>query len=120
MKPAKVLVVDDDIQVRDFLRDVLEGVLCTVECAGALGEGTAKASAMDFDLVFLDVGLPDGSGLEAIETFRKSLGHPEVVIMTGKGDPSGAALALRHGSWNYLSKPFSVDDVRLAVAQVME
>ncbi|ROR01690.1 sigma-54-dependent transcriptional regulator [Desulfosoma caldarium] len=120
MQQPKVLVVDDDPWVRDTLKDILEGVSCVVECAGGLGEGKTRAAAMAFDIVFLDVVLPDGSGLEAIEAFRSSLGRPEVLIMTGKASADGAALALRHGAWNYLSKPLNIDDVQLAVAQVVE
>lgn len=117
---ARILVVDDDPAVRDFLADVLQTGSSRVLVAPTLTDGLRAAASASFDVIFLDVYLPDGSGLEAVGSFRRSPGHPEVVIMTGQGDPYGAALALRHGAWDYLCKPLGADDVRLAVMRAKD
>jgi len=116
---ARILVVDDDPAVRDFLVTLLQSH-GRVRAAAGLREALRLAAAEAHDIIFLDVCLPDGVGLEALGAFRRMPGHPEVVIMTGHGDPSGAAAALRHGAWDYLCKPLGVDDVRLAVTRAME
>ncbi len=117
---ARILVVDDDPVVRDFLSDVLQTDSGAVSVASSLTDGLRAAASTPFDVIFLDVHLPDGSGLEAVGSFRRSPGRPEVLIMTGQGDPRGAALALRHGAWDYLCKPLGADDVRLAVMRAMD
>ncbi|MGQ9751029.1 sigma-54-dependent transcriptional regulator, partial [Desulfosoma sp.] len=116
----QVLVIEDDPQVADFLAEVLSGPRCRVTCARTLAEGLALVSAQPCDLVFLDVWLPDGVGLDAVRHIRHSGTRPEVVIMTGRGDPSGAALALELGAWDYVYKPLSVDEMRLIAARVMD
>ncbi len=117
---GRILVVDDDPHVREFLLEVLRAHAAFLSSATTLHEGLQTASFDAFDVVFLDVVLPDGSGLEAVKTFRRGPGHPEVIIMTGQGDPSGAALALRHGAWDYLCKPLSAQEVRLAATRSMD
>lgn len=118
MEP-RILVVDDDLQVRDFLADVLEAWSGVVHRASTLREGLSAVSSQHLDIVFLDVLLPDGSGLDGVQSFRRSPGRPEVVLMTGQGDTYGAALALEHGAWDYLCKPLSVHDVRLILNHIM-
>lgn len=119
MIKAAVLLVDDDPAVRATLAEMLRPTGWRIEEAASLGEGLAAASREPFDLVFLDVWLPDGCGLDAIARFRESPGRPEVLIMTGVADPSGAAMALEHGAWDYLCKPLSSDDVRLAATRAL-
>ncbi|WP_448381707.1 sigma-54-dependent transcriptional regulator [Desulfosoma sp.] len=116
---ADVLLVDDDPGVRATLAEMLRSTGWRITEAPSLGEGLAAALREPFDLVFLDVWLPDGCGLDAIARFRESPGRPEVLIMTGVADPSGAAMALEHGAWDYLCKPLSSDDVRLAATRVL-
>ncbi|MEJ5349662.1 MAG: sigma-54 dependent transcriptional regulator [Desulfosoma sp.] len=117
---GRILVVDDDLHVREFLLEALQAHAAFMCSAETLQDGLELASLHTFDVVLLDVVLPDGSGLKAIETFRRAPGHPEVVIMTGQGDPHGAALALKHGAWDYLCKPLSAHEVRLAVTRAMD
>ncbi|MEJ5365654.1 MAG: sigma-54 dependent transcriptional regulator [Desulfosoma sp.] len=117
---GRILVVDDDGPVRDLLQGVLEDLGLQVRSAASLEEALQASKAQPFDVVFLDVWLPDGCGLDALEKFRNSQGRPEVVIMTGRAETSGAALAMEHGAWDYLSKPLMPDDVRLAVVRALD
>ena len=60
-----------------------------------------------FDLVFLDVNLPDGSGLDAISIFKNRPSQPEVIIITAEGKEEGAKTAFDYGAWDYLLKTLS-------------
>ena len=69
-----------------------------------LKEGINKISSESYDLVILDVRLPDGNGLEAIPEIKASFSSPEVIIITGEGSVEGARLAVESGSWDYIQK----------------
>lgn len=115
-----VLVVDDDKLLREALSEHIADLGHQVLVAGSLKEGKAQVQAEPVDVVFLDVWLPDGDGLEAVPLFKKSPASPEVVIITGVGDPEGAAVAIRYGVWDYLQKPFSTEEIERHIRRVME
>ena len=114
-----VLVVDDD--------DLFRELLCTSvarhghEAVGAasLAQARRELAAREVDVVYLDVRLPDGSGIEALEELRAGQDPPEVIIVTGRGDPDGAELALRCGAWDYIEKPTSVDRMLLPMLRAL-
>ncbi len=72
------------------------------------------------DIVFCDVRMPDGSGLDILPKIRVAGPAPEVIIITGYGDPDGAELAIRKGAWDYVEKPLSVRDVMLSVERALQ
>lgn len=104
---AKILILDDDVSVCELLSELVE------QAGHTALWGTSKASAFplveqnDFDVVLLDIYLPDGNGLDLLPYFKSQKSKPEVIIMTGLGDPDGAELALRNGAWDYVQKPIS-------------
>lgn len=83
-------------------------------------DGMAKALSNAFDLVLLDVDLPDCSGLDILPKIREVPSEPEVIIITGEGDPDGAELAVRNGAWDYIQKPASGDSMKLALLRALE
>jgi len=85
-----------------------------------LKEGLRKASEDQFDVVFLDVRLPDGSGLDILPIIRKAPSQPEVIIITGFGDPDGAELAMKNDVWDYLRKPSSVKEMTLTLTRAIQ
>ncbi len=91
-------------------------VLAEPDIAG----GMAAVRAESFDVVFLDVRLPDGNGLEHIPAIRRTQGRPEVIIMTGLGDPDGAELAIKNGAWDYIEKPSSLEQMTLPLIRALE
>jgi two-component system, NtrC family, response regulator len=117
---GNVLIVDDDRLLREALSAFVADLGHRVLPAGSLEEGRARAISEPVDLVFLDVRLPDGDGLDAIPFFRKVPSSPQVVIITGVGDPDGAAMAIRSGVWDYLQKPFSTEEIERQIRRVME
>lgn len=116
---AKILVVDDDqIFFSPFVSYMAaQGHECHV--AESLSAGLAMAGENDYDIVFLDVILPDANGLKGISEFKKTGSSPEIIVVTGRGESSGAELALKNGAWDYLEKPPAYSDIRLIINRVI-
>jgi two-component system NtrC family response regulator len=89
-------------------------------CALTLEEGLAAARTGDFAVVFLDVRLPDGSGLELLPRIRETPCEPEVIIITGAGDPDGAELAILNGAWDYIEKSASIKQMSLPLVRALQ
>jgi two-component system NtrC family response regulator len=117
---ASVLIVDDEQMVCDAVAAVVKSLGHHVEWAFTLKEGLQKAVSVMCDVVFLDIHLPDGDGLKALPKIREVASEPEVIIITGRGDPDGAELAIKNGAWNYIEKPLSVDGITLSVSRVLQ
>lgn len=115
---ALVLVVDDEIQIRRFLRISLEANGYAVEEAENGQEAVIKAARLRPDLIILDLGLPDLDGLEVIKRLREWSQVPVVILSVRDADRDKVAL-LDAGADDYLTKPFSVDELlaRMRTAQ---
>jgi two-component system, NtrC family, response regulator len=116
---ANILVVDDDSLVCESLLSVFQRMGHKGLCAPTKSQALQLISTSAPDIVFCDVRLPDGSGLEILPEIRKSAEPPEVIIITGFGDPDGAELAIKNGAWDYVEKPLAVKDVKLAVERAL-
>ncbi len=117
---ANILIIDDDKRICDILSLRVEGLGHTAQAAFTLKDGEKKLFSENFDVVLLDVDLPDGNGLEALPAMREAQCSPEVIIMTAKGDKDGAALAIKSGAWDYIQKPFSKKEVNLHLSRALE
>ena len=110
MRNAKVLVVEDEADIRDLivLHLIREGY--SVESCGNGREALEKACQNKFDLLVLDWMLPEKSGLEILRDLRKSLGHEKLAILmvTAKGTNSDLVMGLENGADDYLIKPFEL------------
>jgi len=116
---ATILVVDDDNLFRELLCTSVERHGHAAVGACSLNQARRTLEAGGVDVVYLDVRLPDGSGIEALESLRAVADPPEVIIVTGQGDPDGAELALRCGAWDYIEKPASVDRMTLPMLRAL-
>lgn len=117
---ANILIVDDDRLVTDSLRQVVERMGHTASVAASVAEALRIFADGSYDIVFCDVRMPDGSGLDILPRIRGASPAPEVIIITGYGDPDGAELAIRKGAWDYVEKPLSVRDVMLSVERALQ
>ena len=107
--PVRVLLVEDDIRVARVNRDLLErdpGVH-VVGSAASCAQGDALARALLPDLILLDVHLPDGSGLGLLHHWRAAGLLTDVALITAADDEASVRLALAHGAFDYLIKPFT-------------
>ncbi len=117
---AAILIIDDDPGIGYMLGRVAEEQGCESILAPTLQEGLRLAESNAYDLVFLDVFLPDGNGLEALPRIKDAPGAPEVIIVTGKGDPDGAELAISSGAWDYIEKTSSLQRIMLAMSRALK
>ena len=85
-----------------------------------MADGLDKVSTGQYQILFLDVILPDGNGLEALPQIRELVDPPEVIIITGHRDPEGAELAITSGAWDYVSKPFAIKELKLTLSRVLQ
>lgn len=117
---ANILIIDDDPLVCSMLCDAMKAMGHSALSASSLSDGLRTVARASFDLVFLDVMLPDGNGLEAIEHVKGSASSPEVIIITGLGDADGAELAIRCGAWDYIEKPLTPSIFRLPLLRALQ
>lgn len=117
---AHILIVDDEKKLCDMVSNKLSTLDHATTCVHTLSNGLKAVSESAFDLVLLDVHLPDGNGLEALSQFKSSKSQPEIIIITGEGDPDGAELAIETGVWDYIEKPLSMREITLQVTRAMQ
>ena len=117
---AHILIIDDDPLVSETIANVVRRMGHQATCAFNLHDGLEKTFSDQMDIVFLDVRLPDGNGLDVLPRIQAAPSSPEVIIMTGYGDPDGAELAIRHGAWDYIQKPSTVEAMTLPLVRALQ
>ena len=104
----KILVLDDELVIRRALEEQLQRRRYSVVSVGSLAEASELLEKDDFDLLFVDVRLPDGDGTELLEKVVQSPSSPLVVMITGHGTVESAVSCMRAGAFDYVIKPFSM------------
>lgn len=117
---ARILIIDDDELICQSLSLVARQKGYEATSTFTLGEGLEKATTEPFDVVFLDVNMPDGNGLDFLSKLPKLPSSPEIIIITGYGDPHGAELAIKCGAWDYLEKGASVKEISLSLFRALQ
>jgi DNA-binding NtrC family response regulator len=116
-----VLVVDDEEAARYGMRRALSSMGCRVDEAGSVDEAQVSISKRAPDLLLLDVNLPGRSGLDFLRELKETEGEgPLVVLITAHGSERMAVEAMKAGAYDYLPKPFEVDDLRLVVKNALD
>jgi two-component system response regulator AtoC len=119
MSDRRILVVDDDRAIRESLQEVL-GEEHSVDTAGTGNEGLERLKEHTYDLVLLDLRLPDKDGLQILqEMFGTGVDAP-VIVITAHGTSSTAIQAMQSGAFDYLVKPLDLDEVQLVVGRLFE
>ncbi|HEY1763996.1 MAG TPA: sigma-54 dependent transcriptional regulator [Opitutaceae bacterium] len=115
----KVLIVEDEPVVRNLLNEIFLRRKCSVSVATTLAEAQALVAQDAFDLMMLDIRLPDGDGQKFLEDVAMLPERPLVVMVTGNGSVESAVACMRAGAFDYVMKPFSPSqiDVILKKAQ---
>jgi two-component system, NtrC family, response regulator len=117
---GKVLIIDDDRSNSEMLCHMLHKMGHEVVCAFTAEEGIGAARSHNFDLVFLDVQLPDGNGLILLPDIHTTPSAPEVIIITGFGSPDGAELAIKNGAWDFIEKPLVRNMIELPLLRALQ
>ena len=116
----RVLVVDDEDLVRWSLRQELERAGYVVDEASTAAAAIEAATRELPDLMLLDYRLPDRTGVDVLKEVRKTLPRIPVVMLTAHASIDGAVEALREGAYDYLTKPFEIEDVLRSVRRATE
>jgi DNA-binding NtrC family response regulator len=110
-----LLIVEDDPEMRDLLRKVLEKEDYRISTAGDGREAFARIAREDFDLVVTDMLMPSDGGLELLEAVRRSYPTLPVIIVTAFGDWDSYSRALALGAAAFISKPLRMSELIAAV-----
>ena len=115
--PPRILVVDDEPQIRRMLKTSLTPQKFDIVEASTATAALKRFDAEEFDLIILDLGLPDRSGIEVIEEIRKSSSVP-IIVLSVRSDEAGKVKALELGADDYMTKPFGMAELvtRIRVA----
>ena len=111
MSLEKVLILDDEPLVQKALDDLFTRKRCSVNCASSIAEAEVLLAKDSFDLMMVDVRLPDGDGQHFLEQVSMLPDHPLVVMITGYGTIESAVACMRAGAFDYLIKPFSLSQI---------
>ena len=114
-----ILIVDDDPEICETLESLVRRQSHHCFSVNTLRAARLVLKKQQYDVVFLDVRLPDGNGLDMLEEFGEAENPPEIIILTGRGDPDGAELAIQGGVWDYLLKPSSVKEISLTLDRAL-
>jgi len=117
---AHILVVDDEQSMQEFLEILLQREGHDVVRCGSASEALIALENNDFDLLISDIRMPGISGLELLERARELAPETLVVLITAHGSTESAVEAMKHGAYDYLTKPCSVDEIRLVVEKALE
>lgn len=114
----RVLIIEDDPGIADGLSAALKRTGYAVDTAGTLREAMAAVSVESFDIILLDLGLPDGDGLEGLRLLRQQGRTTPVLIMTARDELPSKVQGLDEGADDYLVKPFQPEELlaRMRVA----
>jgi two-component system, OmpR family, KDP operon response regulator KdpE len=104
------IVVEDEPHIRRFVRTALETESWRVIEAGTLKDGLSEAATRRPDLVVLDLGLPDGDGIELVRSMRAWSGSP-ILVLSARGEEKDKIQALDAGADDYLTKPFGIGEL---------
>jgi len=115
MKSLKVLVIDDESVICDACHLVLSEKGHAVDYCTTGKSGLLAIERGAYDVILLDMKLPDIDGMEILETIRAEMPATYVIVMTGYSTMSNAVQAMKLGAADYLSKPFTDDELVEAV-----
>jgi len=116
----KILVIDDEQVILTNCAKILSQAGYSVETAASAGEGLRQLKEHAFDLLLVDLKLPDASGLEVIKAAKVM--HPDImpIMITGYANVATAVEAMKIGAYDYMAKPFTKDELLIAVGKALE
>ncbi len=121
MEPANflnLLIVDDERSIREACREVAQSLGYNVSVADSAEHAYRLLDVQNFDTVLLDLRLPGAGGLEALRRIKERRPESVVIVVTGYGTVQSAVQAMKHGAYDYVTKPFSVDELKLLLDRV--
>ncbi len=118
-RQPRVLVVDDDPEMRALLLDVLRNEGYEVAEAKDGIEAVLALRAREFDVILMDKNMPGPSGLDLLPGFRRVCPRSQIIMMTAFGDVPSYMEAVEKGAVEYLFKPFRMEEMKAAIAKAL-
>ncbi len=115
----RLLVVDDDPSVHDFVAYALHTQSVDIVSCATAGQGFRRIAERRFDLILLDLGLPDMNGLEVLARLRQIGSGSPVIVITADETPESLLRAIRENTYDYLRKPFTANDIADLVSRAL-
>ena len=116
----RILVVDDEANVRTVFSDVLRKENYLVKAVKGASQALKAIEEESFDLALVDLGRPKMDGIEILENIKKRKPEIAVIIYTGHGSIPTAVAAIRRKATDYLNKPFSPEELKLSIRKALE
>ena len=120
MSIEKIIVLEDDAIVRSNLENFLRRQRFDVASAPTLAAARDYLNRDNFDLIFMDMRLPDGEGIDLLKYLQTRPQRPLAVVMTGFGSVESAVECMKNGAFDYLIKPFSTDQIEFTLRKAQE
>ncbi len=114
---GSVLVIDDERAIRDTIKSILAEEGYKVKTTDSIQGARTLMDAQSFDVILLDIWLPDGNGLDFLEEILVRSPQSRVVVITGHGKIEDAVKAIKSGAYDYIEKPFSLQKLLSSVSQ---
>jgi two-component system, NtrC family, response regulator len=118
--PIQILLVDDEESIRRLAEKELSCLRRVVHTAGSAREAFDLVRRQQFDVVVLDIRLPDADGLDLLEEFKEAIPGVEVILITGHGNIDSAVEAMKIGAYDYITKPFALDRLDLVIEKAYQ
>lgn len=115
-----ILIIEEDKVYCDLLSDIVRGMGHKVFCADTLKGGLQELSSGNFDIVFLEVHMPDGNGLDVLSEILENPSPPEVIIITDFRTPEDAKVAIEKGAWCYIKKEVHQNELTLLIINILQ
>src|SRR5687767_5590083 len=115
MPIEKIIVLEDDMIVRKNLEQQLRQRRYDVASATTIAEAQELLSKDNFDLIFVDIRLPDGEGTDLLKQIQQRAFKPLAVMVTGFGSVESAVNCMQNGAFDYIIKPFSADTIEVTL-----
>lgn len=120
MSKTNVLIVDDEIELLDVLKDYFEGSSHELCLCSTGEEAISELEKGKFDVVLTDINLPGVDGLEVLRQAKELDEHASVILITGNANVFNAVEALRKGAFDYITKPFNLFDLEKVIEKALE
>ena len=119
-RPIKILIVDDEEIVLSFARDALEEGDYEIELASSGLEALKKIEREYFDFILTDIRMPECDGIELAQKAREIIPSVGIIFMTGYANLNTAKDAIKEGAYDYIMKPFELNEIRQAVKNAVQ
>ncbi|XRE42794.1 RteB, two-component system response regulator [Tenacibaculum discolor] len=116
----KILLVEDDVTFSNMLKHFLERHQYTVEVSYTIKNAFTLLKKHSYNLIFTDLRLPDGNGIDLLKQSKNTDSNIPVVLMTSYAEVSTAVQAMKQGAFDYISKPFNPDEVLEVISNALE